>query len=81
MIRIIYYLSIFLSPLIIYLFWIFLSKGKIIELRIFWSLLIGLFLMAIALFSPAIFNNVTIEKKYVHPEVINGELKEGHFIE
>ena len=81
MIRIIYYLSIFLSPLIIYLFWIFLSKGKIIELRIFWSLLIGLFLMAITLFSTAIFNNVPIEKKYVHPEVINGEPKEGHFIE
>ena len=81
MIRIIYYLSIFLSPLIIYLFWIFLSKGKIIELRIFWSLLIGLFLMAITLFSTAIFNNVPIEKKYVHPEVINGELIEGHFIE
>ena len=80
MIRIIYYLSIFLSPLIIYLFWTFLSKGKIIELRIFWSLLIGLFLMAITLFSTAI-NNVPIEKKYVHPEVINGELKEGHFIE
>ena len=81
MIRIIYYLSIFLSPLVIYLFWIFLSKGKIIELRIFWSLLIGLFLMAITLFSTAIFNNVPIEKKYVHPEVINGELKEGHFTE
>ena len=81
MIRIIYYLSIFLSPLVIYLFWIFLSKGKIIELRIFWSLLIGLFLMAITLFSTAIFNNVPIEKKYVQPEVINGELKEGHFIE
>tara|TARA_B100000575_G_scaffold138105_1_gene110187 strand:- start:699 stop:899 length:201 start_codon:yes stop_codon:yes gene_type:complete len=65
----------------IYLLWIFLSKGKIIELKIFWSLLIGLFLMAIVLFSSAIFNNVSIEKKYVHPEVINGKLKEGHFIE
>ena len=81
MIRIIYYLSIFVSPLVIYLFWIFLSKGKIIELRIFWSLLIGLFLLSIILISTAIFNNVPIEKKYVHPEVINGELKEGHFIE
>ena len=81
MIRVIYYLSIFLLPLIIYLFWIVLSKGKIIELKIFWSLLIGLFLMAITLFSTAIFNNVPTEKKYIHPEVINGELKEGHFIE
>ena len=81
MIRVIYYLSIFLLPLIIYLFWIILSKGKIIELKIFWSLLIGLFLMAITLFSTAIFNNVPTEKKYIHPEVINGELKEGHFIE
>ena len=81
MIRVIYYLSIFLSPLIIYLLWIFLSKGKIIELKIFWSLIIGLFLMAIVLFSSAIFNNVSIEKKYIHPEVINGKLKEGHFIE
>ena len=65
----------------IYLLWIFLSKGKIIELKIFWSLIIGLFLMAIVLFSSAIFNNVSIEKKYIHPEVINGKLKEGHFIE
>ena len=37
--------------------------------------------MAITLFSTAIFNNVPTEKKYIHPEVINGELKEGHFIE
>ena len=81
MIRVIYYLSIFLSPLILYLLWIFLSKGKIIELKIFWSLIMGLFLMAIVLFYSAIFNNVSIEKKYIHPEVINGKLKEGHFIE
>tara|TARA_Y100000589_G_scaffold221129_1_gene208729 strand:+ start:21 stop:266 length:246 start_codon:yes stop_codon:yes gene_type:complete len=81
LIRVIYYLSIFLSPLLIYLFWIFLSKGKVIEFKIFWSLLIGLSLMAIVLFSSAIFNNVSIEKKYIHPEVINGKLKEGHFIE
>ena len=81
MIKVIYYLLIFLSPLIIYLLWIFLSKGRIIELRIFWSLLFGLFLMITILFSTAIFNNVSTEKKYIHPQVINGKLKEGHFIE
>ena len=37
--------------------------------------------MSIFLFSSAIFNNVSTEKKYIHPEVINGKLKEGHFIE
>ena len=37
--------------------------------------------MTITLFSTAVFNNVSTEKKYIHPEVINGKLKEGHFIE
>ena len=81
MIRVIYYLAIFLSPLIVYLFWIFLSKGKIIELRIFWSIVLGLFLMTVTLFATAIFNNVPTDEKYIHPKVINGELEEGHFID
>lgn len=79
MIRILYYLLIFLLPIGIYTLWIILSKGKIMNMKFFWPLVIGLFLMTSSLFISALFYENPIGKKYNHPEVINGELREGFF--
>lgn len=79
MIRILYYLLIFLLPIGIYTLWIILSKGKIMNIKFFWPLVIGLFLMTSSLFISALFYENSIGKKYNHPEVINGELREGFF--
>ena len=79
MIRILYYFLIFISPLVIYSIWIILSKGKIINMRFFWPLVVGLFLMTSTLFISALFYENSTNKKYNHPEVINGELREGFF--
>jgi hypothetical protein len=77
--RILYYLLIFLLPIGIYTLWIILSKGKIMNMKFFWPLVIGLFLMTSSLFISALFYENPIGKKYNHPEVINGELREGFF--
>ena len=79
MIRILYYLLIFLLPIGIYTLWIILSKGKIMNMKFFWPFVIGLFLMTSSLFISALFYENPIGKKYNHPEVINGELREGFF--
>ena len=79
MTRILYYLLIFLLPIGIYTLWIILSKGKIMNMKFFWPLVIGLFLMTSSLFISALFYENPIGKKYNHPEVINGELREGFF--
>ena len=79
MIRILYYLLIFLSPLVIYTIWIILSKGRIMNMKFFWPLVVGLFLMTSILFVSAFFYENSTDKKYNHPEVINGELREGFF--
>lgn len=79
MIRILYYLLIFLLPIGIYTLWIILSKGRIMNMKFFWPLVIGLFLMTSSLFISALFYENPIGKKYNHPEVINGELREGFF--
>jgi hypothetical protein len=71
--------SIFISPLVIYSIWIVLSKGKIMNMRFFWPLVVGLFLMTSTLFISALFYENSTNKKYNHPEVINGELREGFF--
>jgi len=79
LIRILYYLLIFLSPLVIYTIWIILSKGRIMNMKFFWPLVVGLFLMTSSLFVSAFFYENSTDKKYNHPEVINGELREGFF--
>jgi len=79
LIRILYYLLIFLSPLVIYTIWIILSKGRIMNMKFFWPLVVGLFLMTSSLFVSAFFYENSPDKKYNHPEVINGELREGFF--
>ncbi len=81
MIRVLYYLLIFLSPLAVYILWIVLSKGRIVHLKFFWPLIIGLFLMISSLFSSVFFSDTLMNKKYNHPRVIDGEFKEGHFTE
>ena len=79
MIRILYYLLIFISPVVIYTIWIVLSKGKIINMKFFWPLVVGFFLMISSLFISALFYENPIDKKYNHPEVIDGALREGFF--
>ena len=64
MIRILYYLLIFLLPIGIYTLWIILSKGKIMNMKFFWPLVIGLFLMTSSLFISALFYENPIGKKY-----------------
>jgi|TARA_B100000768_G_scaffold106543_1_gene98904 hypothetical protein len=49
------------------------------NMKFFWPLVVGLFLMTSSLFVSAFFYENSPDKKYNHPEVINGELREGFF--
>jgi|TARA_B110000438_G_scaffold151742_1_gene145782 hypothetical protein len=49
------------------------------NMKFFWPLVVGLFLMTSSLFVSAFFYENSTDKKYNHPEVINGELREGFF--
>ena len=79
MIRLLFHIGLFLIPFIVYIMWILLSNGEFTKTRTFWVTIISLLVLSSSLIFSSFFNKIPNDLEYVPPQIINDELKPGHF--